>query len=104
MRGSVHVESIAELLTLRELGEGGAAQVILVRHVASRRLIALKKSARSREGVVEHARAEAAALRAVMESGAPFISQMLFTLEDHEFVHLGLVSFIACSVCYGLLI
>jgi hypothetical protein len=33
--------------------------------------------------------------RTITSAGAPFLSQMLFTFEDDEFVHLGLVSFLS---------
>jgi serine/threonine protein kinase len=92
-RATLQATSIADFSTLRTLGEGGTARVVLVRHTASSRLLALKKSERARDGVIQHARAEIAALQAVKASGAPFLSRMLCAFEDDEFIHLALVGF-----------
>jgi hypothetical protein len=77
---------------LRDIGEGGAAQVVLARHMGSGRLLAVKKSARARNGAVEHARTEVEALLAVDALRAPFLSRMHAAFEDEEYAYLILVS------------
>jgi serine/threonine protein kinase len=89
---SLEATSISHFVILRDLGEGGAARVVLARHAASDRLLAIKTSARSRDGAAERAEAEAVTLKLVAALRSPFLPRMLGAFEDEEHAYLVLVS------------
>jgi hypothetical protein len=84
---------IDDFTLLAPLGEGGAAAVHLARHQETGRLVAIKRSARARDGVLAHSLAEVAALRIIAAMQVPFLARFHCSLEDETHLYTTIVRF-----------
>jgi hypothetical protein len=84
--------AISDFSAPHVLGEGGAARVMLARHILSGRVVALKRTLRSHDGAADHAAAELDLLETVTALAIPFVSRMLCTFEDDVHSYLVLVA------------
>lgn len=84
---------ITDFTILAPLGEGGAAAVHLARYLDSGCLVAIKRSARARDGVLAHSLAEVAALKLIATLQAPFLARLHCSFEDAAYLYTTIVCY-----------